>query len=322
MPSLEKETKKSKTKETSKSDRSEEKTTPKKDPKVLSQEVEEKIKALANKNAEDDSPKKEIPDDSKTDKSEEETTKDSIVSKTEDKPVEEKKADSKTSTADTDSEETGIPPYKKAEHLEDDKENDADEELPEANKDNDSSDSEGEEDEISIVQSDSLFSRSIGPILIGIVVGVLTAGSIIFFYNSRNNLALGPTPTPTEAVSQTPEPTSTPSIIDDLALYDIIVLNGSGTSGEAARIESLLEDKGFSVLDVGNAANSNFTDTIIQTKEGVPQTFIDKLESVLSETYTVEVNDILLDEDEESDVIVIIGSLEAKVSTTSATPTP
>ncbi len=320
MSSSKKETKKSKIKETSKSDQPEEKTTPKKDPKVLSQEVEEKIKALADKNTEDDSPKKEISDDNKTDKNEEETTKDSKASEIEDKPVEEKKADSKTSTADTDSEKTEIPPYKKAEHLEDDKENDTDEELPEANKDNDSSDSEGEEDEISVVQSDSLFSRSIAPILIGIVVGVITAGSIIFFYNSRNNLALGPTPTPTEAESPTPEPTSTPSIIDDLTLYDITVLNGSGTSGEAAKIELLLEDKGFSVLDVGNAANSNFTYTIIQAKEGVPQTFIDKLKSILSETYTVEVNDILLNKGEESDVIVTIGSLEAEVSTTSATP--
>lgn len=311
MPSSKKETKKTKEKETTKPVRSEEKSTPKKDPKVLSQSVEERIKELAKKKDEDDIPKK-------NDKEQEDEKVNTKVAQANDSKDTEEEKTSDTKTADSQSSDEDIPSVKKEEtQFSSSKDTDDLAKAEEKTSDEDS------ESDVEVVQSDSLFSRSIAPILIGIIVGVLTAGSIILFYNNKNKIAFGgPTPTPTIEESPTPEPTSTPSIIDDLTLYDITVLNGSGISGQAADVETLLEDEGFSVLDIGNASTSDFTDTIIQTKEGVPQTFIDNLEQVLSSTFSVEINSVPLSESAESDVVVTIGSLEAQSSSPSATPTP
>ncbi|MBI2029771.1 LytR C-terminal domain-containing protein, partial [Candidatus Gottesmanbacteria bacterium] len=144
--------------------------------------------------------------------------------------------------------------------------------------------------------------------------------------NGSTSLAAGgssekvtPTPSLTEAPTNTPAPTS---IVDDLSLYDITVLNGSGISGEAASLESTLQTAGFSVLEIGNAANSSFTTTIIQAKEGVPSGFIGQLQEILSKTYAVSLSSVPLAENEDTDVIITIGSLEASSASTSATPTP
>lgn len=274
----------------------------KKDPKFLTQQVEDRIKALAQNNGaeEDKSDKKEM----------------HVTHEEETKKVTKDTASIVNANEEVTSEETQEAENKehKEAHVHTKDEGEAEKENLEV---------EETSDDIPVVQSESLFARSIAPVIIGIFVGVLTAGSIIFFYNNQTGKS-GNNVTPTPSVSETPTvvPSPTSSVVDDLTLYDITVLNGSGISGKAASVESFLEGKGFSVLEIGNAANSNFTTTIIQAKEAVPSGFIGKLQEALSESYSVSLNSVSLDEGEDSDVIVTIGSLAASESSASATPTP
>lgn len=107
------------------------------------------------------------------------------------------------------------------------------------------------------------------------------------------------TPTPTVM----PQPTKTV----DLTQYEIKVLNGSEVSGEAGRQKESLEAEGFTVSSIGNAAKSDYTKTIIQAKKEIESGFLDKLKSVIEESFVAgEIEE--LSEDEDSDVIIIIGS--------------
>lgn len=258
---------------------------PKKEPKILSSQVEDRIKALA-KNHPAEETKKDVADQKEMHITHEEET----------------KKVTKDTAVVTDTENANDSPVKEEEPQE--------------------TAAEADTSEIPVVQSESLFARSLAPIIIGIVVGILTAGSIIYFYNSQTGESSGKI-TPTPSISETPTNTPAPtSIVDDLSLYDITVLNGSGISGEAARLESILQTAGFSVLEIGNAANSSFTTTIIQAKEGVPSGFIGQLQEILSKTYSVSLSSVPLAENEDTDVIITIGSLEASPASTSATPTP
>jgi hypothetical protein len=113
------------------------------------------------------------------------------------------------------------------------------------------------------------------------------------------------TPAPSR-ISPTPASDSAKLIID-YSKYKIQVLNGSGIGGEAAKGKEILETEKFVVEEIGNAQSSDFDLTIIQAKKGVDKAFLDKLKSVLGETYLLG-SDEVLEELEELDVVVIIGS--------------
>lgn len=139
-------------------------------------------------------------------------------------------------------------------------------------------------------------------LLIFIIVILLLVG--VFLYKSDtkigskvNVVTLSPTPT------VTPEPTKTV----DLTKYEIEIQNGSGVSGEASRQESNLKEEGFTISSIGNAGNSNYTDTIIKARETVDKDFIAKLKSVLENTFTVGEIEVLPD-DSSAPVVVIIGT--------------
>jgi len=121
-------------------------------------------------------------------------------------------------------------------------------------------------------------------LLIFIIAIVLLVG--IFVYKQgllkkvTVNIAPAATPTPTVTV----EPTQA---VVDLTKYEIEILNGSEVTGEAGKQKDSLEAAGFTVSSVGNADNSDYTDTIIKAKASVDSAFIAKLKSVLSNTFTV-----------------------------------
>ncbi len=182
--------------------------------------------------------------------------------------------------------------------------------------------------EVKVEEIGSLFTRSIVPIIIGIVVGILTAVSIILYYNSKTGNIFQSseeilTPTPSAAISQTPlsEKESTSSaelMVRDLTLYDIQVLNGSGKGGEAGKLEKALKEKGFSVLEIGNADNSNYEKTIIEVKKDVSEDYVKKLKEFVATRLLVGETK-MLSESSDVDIIITVGRNEA---TTSATPTP
>ncbi len=110
-------------------------------------------------------------------------------------------------------------------------------------------------------------------------------------------------------VSITPMPTAEPSPtpVIDLAQYEIEILNGGGISGEAGRQKINLEEEGFTVSAIGNADNSDYTETIIKAKKTVVKAFTDRLKDVLGNTFTVGAVEIL-PEDASTPIVVIIGT--------------
>jgi len=140
------------------------------------------------------------------------------------------------------------------------------------------------------------------PILFIVFLAIAMLGGIFVYKNNMksekvNVVTLIPTPT------VIPEPTKT----IDLSKYSIKILNGSGVDGKAGRQKTNLEGEGLTVSTIGNAANSDYTATIIQAKKEVDKVFLDKLKSVLEESFVVgEIEE--LPEDADSDVNVIIGS--------------
>ena len=65
--------------------------------------------------------------------------------------------------------------------------------------------------------------------------------------------------------------------------------------------------KNEKIAEIGNADNSDYEETIIQAKKNVDKVFLDKLKTALKESFVVA--DVeKLDEDAETDLVIIIGS--------------
>ncbi len=141
-------------------------------------------------------------------------------------------------------------------------------------------------------------------ILFVVVIVLLVLGGI-FIYKQFKNSEKDKVNVVTLSVTPTEIPTPQPTV--DLTKYSIKILNGSGIDGEASRQKTNLENSGFKISSIGNAANSNYTDTIIQAKKDTDKTFLDKLKKVLQNSYSLgEVTE--LPDSSASSVVVIIGS--------------
>lgn len=179
--------------------------------------------------------------------------------------------------------------------------------------------------EIQVEESSSLFVRSIAPVIIGIVVGFLTGLTVIYYYQNNSGsfsffsflqknkekttqeVNIQISPTLTEVIS-TPSPTE---VVSQKDLYDITILNGSGKAGEAGRLEKTLKEKGYSVLEIGNADASNYKETEVRAKEEIAESFLTALKKDLALTYTLTEGVDALNRNSESDIIIVIGSLTA-----------
>lgn len=108
-----------------------------------------------------------------------------------------------------------------------------------------------------------------------------------------------PTPTPT------PAPTPAPAAVkrEDVSLQ---VLNGGGTPGAAGKMKKLLEDKGYSVKDVGNTDEYSYTKTEILVKSG-KEAYLSLLKNDLKDTYSLGTSSATLPADASYDVRVIAG---------------
>jgi hypothetical protein len=113
--------------------------------------------------------------------------------------------------------------------------------------------------------------------------------------------AASPAASATITTTTTSEATST-----NLSAYSIKVLNGSGESGGANKMKSLLENLGFNVVATGNADNFNYKNITVQYKELIPNDYQNALEGALSIRYTIS-RGSPLDVSEKVDTIIIIG---------------
>ncbi len=142
------------------------------------------------------------------------------------------------------------------------------------------------------------------------IIVVLIGGTLWYFReNAVKQVSLEDKITSTPAPSRvSPTPASdSAKLVLDYSKYKIKVLNGSGIGGAAAKGKEILESEKFVIEEIGNAETSDYEKTVIQAKKEVPSAFLDKLKSVLKETYLLDVNKELEDS-EEVDVVIIIGS--------------
>ncbi len=152
-----------------------------------------------------------------------------------------------------------------------------------------------------VIINQSSLAKKIAIILavcIFLVAGLLISSKKIF---NRNTDYVSP------VVENIPQntPTSIPTInIDSLKIQ---VLNGSGITGEATKVSTLLSQNKFKVANTGNAPNYDFVKTEIQTKELVSTQIIDLLVESLEKDYTSTVSATKLPESSEYDIIVTTG---------------
>lgn len=145
------------------------------------------------------------------------------------------------------------------------------------------------------------------------LVGLIVIAGFSYFFSSdtKKSISLstftGVTATPTAEPTATPEPEKV-----DLTAYSIRVLNGSGITGEAAKVKALLEKKGFEVGSVANAATSDYTKTEISAKKNTKEEYLNELIKALQDDYSV--NSVVEDapSSQTADVVVTVGSDTAK----------
>lgn len=139
--------------------------------------------------------------------------------------------------------------------------------------------------------------------------GLLVIGGLSYFMSAKSDGAMrlpsfaNATPTPTMAPAASPTPEQV-----DLSAYSIRVLNGSGITGEAAKVKDALEGKGFTVASVGNAATSDYTKTVLSAKDDIAEAFLNELIKSLQDQYSV--NSVVEDapSSQTADVVVTVGS--------------
>ncbi len=143
-----------------------------------------------------------------------------------------------------------------------------------------------------------------------LLVGALVGGIYVYF-NGISKLdkeeTVTPQPSPTAtAGTASPTPTASPEAEIALAAFKVSVLNGSGKIGEATKVKNLLTKAGFKVAATGNAPTFDFTNTIIEAKENVPQSVVDTIKEALAD-YSLEVGENLATSNS-YDVVVTVGT--------------
>ncbi len=147
------------------------------------------------------------------------------------------------------------------------------------------------------------------PIVVWAVITIVVAllsGGILFAVTKKasfSSLLARPTPTPTP--SPMPIVTPTPEEIDKTAL-SLQVLNGGGTPGAAAKMKSLLEEKGYTVKATGNTEEYTYDTTEIHVKASASAALV-HLEVDLKDSYVLGTTAADLADESSFDVQVIVG---------------
>lgn len=152
-----------------------------------------------------------------------------------------------------------------------------------------------------VIINQSSLAKKIAIILsfcIFLVVGLLISSKKIF---NRNTDYVSP------VVENIPQNTPTPAPTTNIDSFKVQVLNGSGITGEATKVSTLLSQNKFKVANTGNAPNYDYVKTEIQTKELVSTQIIDLLIESLEKDYTSTVSATKLPESSEYDIIVTTG---------------
>lgn len=149
------------------------------------------------------------------------------------------------------------------------------------------------------------------PLLIGLGVIILAATlvSAVFLYKQNGS---GDGPSLVEPVASKPspivpigEPTTTPAL--ERSELKIKILNGSGVTGLAGKAKSLLEEKGYGLIETGNADNFDYEETVVRVRAD-ESSLLDMLMEDLGQEYTVSSESAqTLESDSEFDAVIILG---------------
>lgn len=158
--------------------------------------------------------------------------------------------------------------------------------------------------------------------IVTFLIGLAFIGGVYYATKNKNfslsHLSLGllqkvsPTVTPIKTLP-TAVPQQSASKSADLTAYTIEILNGSGISGEAAKVKDQLTSAGFKIGNIGNADRNDYMKTQLFAKKTVNSAYLDALKAVLNKAYVVETESSLPSAiSSDADVIITIGSLKAQ----------
>lgn len=132
-------------------------------------------------------------------------------------------------------------------------------------------------------------------LIIGILVLIGILGYVIYKSasgESSQGVLTEPTPyqntaAPVEETSPAPSatPTASPSAAVDKAKVKIQVQNGTGITGEAAYLQTLLKGLGYTNVTVGNSATQDETDTQVSFSSSLASSVVNEITTKLNATY-------------------------------------
>lgn len=147
----------------------------------------------------------------------------------------------------------------------------------------------------------------IGIIFIAVIIFLLLAAIGYWGYNRmKGNKPASSITEVNISSAPTEPPTATPAPVDRTA-FSIKVANGSGVAGEAKKMQTFLEEEGFKVSGTGNAAKTDYTDTIIQGADDQME-FMNELKTSLEKQYSaISIEKSSSESADVKDVTIIIG---------------
>jgi hypothetical protein len=141
------------------------------------------------------------------------------------------------------------------------------------------------------------------PVWLAIVL--LLAIVVLWFVTQNGKKTENLKTTKTEVVNLPADSKPKKAVLVD---YKITILNGNGVEGAAAKAKTLLENKGYKVVNLDNADNYDYEQTVLRHKKKVSGAFLDKLNKLLKTQYDTIVEKEFIDQSEtNSDVIIILG---------------
>ncbi len=162
----------------------------------------------------------------------------------------------------------------------------------------------------------NIFLDFLAVAFVSFLIGLLSMAGASFLFKDMNLNFTGSSKISVSIPPAREKPTASekhPSKAVELSAFTIKVLNGSTTSGEAAKLQKKLVDAGFKVGSIGNADRSDYNKTQVLVKKKVDSAYMNKLKDVLKKTYMLEPDSQLPSSaSEEADVVITIGSDLAK----------
>lgn len=168
-------------------------------------------------------------------------------------------------------------------------------------------------------------------LIVGILVLIGVLGYVIYKSASGKTEEVLTEPTPYEnmAAPQTtatsspsasilPSPSSSPSAKIDKTKLKVQVQNGTGITGEAAYLQNILKDLGYTNVTAGNSATQNETDTQVSFSSSVPSEVVTEITTKLNSTYETVTKTNMTSTT--YDIVIITGLKKGSTPKPTATP--